>query len=580
MDSRTRRPGKRKAKSGCRTCKIRKVKCDEGRPACERCISTGRVCDGYGIWGGGGNYYGNRQPQKAPNLNGYSSAIIPRPHAPLSLLVTGKEDTGYLEWFTHRTAPKLPGSFISNFWTTLLFQATLNEPAILHAVLALSAVHKGGIVKSADHQEHITLQHYSKAIKHLRPHFELNDRASSRVALITCVVFVCLELLRGHFSAAQLHLMSGLKVLQQMEVLSAGEDGTPRVRTSRESTDDWIISAFSRLRLQVELFKYTYQHPSLLSQGPAQDCLILQSTGPDHLAKDFGSINDAWQELERLLNQIFHLTHQARQHVAAPIEALHTPLTLLESQVCIEIELTQWHHKHELFNHKARSGDEEKVYRLLQLYHTMATIMAATCLQPDDESIFDVQTPRFRLLLQHAGTLYFGTPEPSRGNAAPKLPGQYVNMTNSIVDVGWVAPLYFVAIKCRVHPIRLRAVRLLEQTFHREGLWDSITAACVARKVMEVEERGFYEGVDMGDEAELESEIKELDLEMETLPQEYRLREVEVLLEGAPMDRILVFCKRRTVGIEERVLVSEYDVSLGRWKDEEGGYGGRLLKGS
>lgn len=33
--------------------RIRKVKCDEGQPACERCTSTGRVCDGYGIWGGG-----------------------------------------------------------------------------------------------------------------------------------------------------------------------------------------------------------------------------------------------------------------------------------------------------------------------------------------------------------------------------------------------------------------------------------------------------------------------------------------------------------------------------------------------
>lgn len=40
---------KRKTKGGCRTCKIRKVKCDEGRPCCHRCQSTGRICEGYGI---------------------------------------------------------------------------------------------------------------------------------------------------------------------------------------------------------------------------------------------------------------------------------------------------------------------------------------------------------------------------------------------------------------------------------------------------------------------------------------------------------------------------------------------------
>ncbi|TEY71535.1 hypothetical protein BOTCAL_0091g00200 [Botryotinia calthae] len=26
---------------------VRRVKCDEGRPSCQRCISTGRKCDGY-----------------------------------------------------------------------------------------------------------------------------------------------------------------------------------------------------------------------------------------------------------------------------------------------------------------------------------------------------------------------------------------------------------------------------------------------------------------------------------------------------------------------------------------------------
>ncbi|KAE8550509.1 hypothetical protein EYB25_006736 [Talaromyces marneffei] len=44
------RRGTKHVKSGCRTCKVRRVKCDETRPACGRCTSTGRTCDGYGIW--------------------------------------------------------------------------------------------------------------------------------------------------------------------------------------------------------------------------------------------------------------------------------------------------------------------------------------------------------------------------------------------------------------------------------------------------------------------------------------------------------------------------------------------------
>lgn len=44
--------------------RIRKVKCDEEFPSCHRCVSTGRLCDGYGIRGGGGAVRG-AQPVSA-----------------------------------------------------------------------------------------------------------------------------------------------------------------------------------------------------------------------------------------------------------------------------------------------------------------------------------------------------------------------------------------------------------------------------------------------------------------------------------------------------------------------------------
>ncbi|KAH4069175.1 hypothetical protein HBH98_012240 [Parastagonospora nodorum] len=43
------RAWKPKNRSGCKTCKIRKVKCDEEKPFCKRCTSTGRTCDGYDV---------------------------------------------------------------------------------------------------------------------------------------------------------------------------------------------------------------------------------------------------------------------------------------------------------------------------------------------------------------------------------------------------------------------------------------------------------------------------------------------------------------------------------------------------
>lgn len=38
-----------KVRTGCQTCKIRRKKCDETKPACLRCTTTGRNCDGYAL---------------------------------------------------------------------------------------------------------------------------------------------------------------------------------------------------------------------------------------------------------------------------------------------------------------------------------------------------------------------------------------------------------------------------------------------------------------------------------------------------------------------------------------------------
>ncbi|KAH3001521.1 hypothetical protein KXV73_001875, partial [Aspergillus fumigatus] len=41
------RTGVSRSRRGCLTCKVRRVKCDEEKPTCCRCRSTGRKCDGY-----------------------------------------------------------------------------------------------------------------------------------------------------------------------------------------------------------------------------------------------------------------------------------------------------------------------------------------------------------------------------------------------------------------------------------------------------------------------------------------------------------------------------------------------------
>jgi hypothetical protein len=60
--------------------------------------------------------------------------------------------------------------------------------------------------------------------------------------------------------------------------------------------------------------------------------------------------------------------------------------------------------------------------------------------------------------------------------------------TGMSFDLGWIPPLHYTALKCRIHPARVHAVTLLSALPHRDGVWDSVLAARVATKVIELEE--------------------------------------------------------------------------------------------
>ena len=40
------KPIKKRTKTGCQTCRTRRVKCDEGKPECNNCIKSKRQCEG------------------------------------------------------------------------------------------------------------------------------------------------------------------------------------------------------------------------------------------------------------------------------------------------------------------------------------------------------------------------------------------------------------------------------------------------------------------------------------------------------------------------------------------------------
>jgi len=176
----------------------------------DRCTSTGRQCDGY--------------PQLASSN---SQAVIPSQPPTLRGTVPVLSEFGdsvlYLEFFHHCASPTLASNFDQEFWSRTVLQMAHQESSVRHAVIALGYLVKTepGNLKHArsdsttDNRKTLFL-HYNKAVRCLVDRMARSSY-SPEIALVTCLLFICIEHLRGDYHAAFAHLHSGLKIIAEWQ---------------------------------------------------------------------------------------------------------------------------------------------------------------------------------------------------------------------------------------------------------------------------------------------------------------------------------------------------------------------------
>lgn len=178
---------------------MRRIKCDEGRPECVKCTSTGRKCDGY-LRGNQGSANVALPPSGA---NKYLSPLAVTP----SLHDLGSEqERRSFYFFCSRTVVRLSGFFVAGFWNRWVLQAFHHEPAIRHAVIALGSIHErfdGGDVSVLGSNRDATrggfaLEQYNHAIQNLIEPGAKGKRPPFDVCLISCVLFACFEVCQHH----------------------------------------------------------------------------------------------------------------------------------------------------------------------------------------------------------------------------------------------------------------------------------------------------------------------------------------------------------------------------------------------
>lgn len=221
----------KKSRSGCITCKARRIKCDEVHPECHNCVNGGRKCGGY-------SELSSLKTSNKPSR----SLIGQRLSQTLGLR---ENETRTFDYFLKWTAPRLAGALDKDFWCVQVLQVAQSEPIVLDALLAISILYEhpqfmksfrspGDPDKSTDSKYqngvvNIThpafsqppidefhasaLMYYNRAMKRFKDRMD-KGTATPLLAMLTCMLFICTEVIRDHVFGALVLFTQGIKLLK------------------------------------------------------------------------------------------------------------------------------------------------------------------------------------------------------------------------------------------------------------------------------------------------------------------------------------------------------------------------------
>ncbi|KAJ9619694.1 hypothetical protein H2204_012562 [Knufia peltigerae] len=225
-----------KTRTGCKTCKIRKKKCDETKPRCNRCIKDKFTCDGYEpprAW-----LFTPLSEEEDVKLtpdsektdesseasfnshhyvpcSGYVRADSGSMPDALSILApsspwTSETDRNFCQYFLLQFAPMLTTTQQwGYFWRSLVPQAAWLDTAINHAMVAVAATYESR--KSGIDRTELILHRSNQAIRAFTA-----SQASTDVALILCRLLSSMAQCNGDYRTATMHMNSGQKILQEV----------------------------------------------------------------------------------------------------------------------------------------------------------------------------------------------------------------------------------------------------------------------------------------------------------------------------------------------------------------------------
>jgi hypothetical protein len=476
--------------------RIRRIKCDEGLPACIRCTSTGRRCDGYqesrrAVYTSSARKSSQSQqcgtgPRESTSEgDDFRQQLVLKPKmnkTPRSLITSSIVELRGLEYCQEQLLAPLAEGLGEDFWKVTVLQAVQSSTIAKHAVVALGLmgdrlrIHK---VLNEDNalaniQHYAAQVQYQKAITQLQQQLNSEDIESVQLTLTICVIMVFFEFLQGNDEGGMIHLRSGLNVLERLKGRS---DGFSRYRMKLYQD---LMRHFYALEFHASIWVKTSEILTPRSD-PYQTAGMLNLVPPDEFL-DIGSAR-------LCLNLQRHDLYLLQNSIPWPAPA-YLPIPPSHHQIATGL-LDAWDIAFQKLVAKLgpRMSQIDKtrvaVLEVAQVISRILIIRSAASYRFRSEyrehiGVFRWILKTARPLIQPVNlltddVLFVHEPQTKATTSAMSL---------FAFIFGMIEPLYFVAIMSPIKSIAIEAIELLTNKPWREGAWDSAALGAIARRTL------------------------------------------------------------------------------------------------
>lgn len=327
---------------------------------------------------------------------------------------------------------------------------TYSEPAARHAVLAISSLYEKFSARPLelefeprDEGNDFAIKHYNSAIKHIVTP-RVSDGSMDTVLLV-CILFICIEFLRGNTRAAISHVSHGIMLLN----------------SSKASSD--LVSVFRHLSI----------FPYFFGGGVSTLPVLEHAESLPTYGSSFEELSRAKGSLDSLLSRSIRLVRTADHHRLGIGPELQPLEFAVWDQQRLDEDLDRWWCAFSIFREGFQPAHaHEATFLMLEVRWLVAKIWTNTCLSPD-ETVYDAHMDKFLRIVEIAQVA--GTASMTQG---PRF----------TFGMGFSPLLHFVVIKCRHLKPRLAALTLMKTlSCQRETLWDVVTMHAVGTRTIEIE---------------------------------------------------------------------------------------------